>query len=61
MLEYTRDSGLLGRAGRAGTTLSSQIVADVREALFAKRPVWCAGMLFCFTSRGMGDRPAALG
>ena len=37
MLEYTRDSGLLGRAGRAGTTLSSQIVADVREALFAKR------------------------
>src|ERR1043166_4884177 len=26
MLEYTRDSGLLGRAGRAGTTLSSQIV-----------------------------------
>ena len=37
MLEYTRDLGLLGRAGRAGTTLSSQIVADVREALFAKR------------------------
>src|SRR5262249_51210466 len=38
MLEYTRDSGLLGRAGRAaGATLSSQIVADVREALFAKR------------------------
>src|SRR5499425_1614404 len=38
MLEYTRDSGLLGRAGRAaGSTLSSQIVADVREALFAKR------------------------
>jgi GntR family transcriptional repressor for pyruvate dehydrogenase complex len=37
MLEYTRDAGLLGRAGRAGTTLSSQIVADVREALFAKR------------------------
>src|ERR1041385_2368962 len=36
MLEYT-PSGLLGRAGRAGTTLSSQIVADVREALFAKR------------------------
>jgi GntR family transcriptional repressor for pyruvate dehydrogenase complex len=38
MLEYTRDAGLLGRAGRAGgTTLSSQIIADVREALFAKR------------------------
>src|ERR1043166_9329408 len=37
MLEYTRDNGLLGRAGRAGSTLSSQIVADVREALFAKR------------------------
>src|ERR1043166_9363198 len=36
MLEYT-PSGLLGRAGRAGTSLSSQIVADVREALFAKR------------------------
>jgi GntR family transcriptional regulator, transcriptional repressor for pyruvate dehydrogenase complex len=37
MLEYT-PSGLLGRAGRAaGSTLSSQIVADVREALFAKR------------------------
>src|SRR5262249_38631447 len=38
MLEYTRDPGLLGRAGRAaGTTLSSQIVADVRDALFGKR------------------------
>src|ERR1700745_2502003 len=37
MLEYT-PSGLLGRAGRAaGATLSSQIVTDVREALFAKR------------------------
>ena len=36
MLEYT-PSGLLGRAGRAGTTLSSQIVADVRESRFANR------------------------
>src|SRR5215469_8485183 len=37
MLEYA-PSGLLGRAGRAaGSTLSAQIVADVREALTAKR------------------------
>jgi GntR family transcriptional regulator, transcriptional repressor for pyruvate dehydrogenase complex len=39
MLDHTRDTGLVGRAGRAGRgiTLSSQIVADVRETLFAKR------------------------
>jgi GntR family transcriptional regulator, transcriptional repressor for pyruvate dehydrogenase complex len=40
MLEHTaRSMGLVGRAGIAGrgTTLSSQIIADVREALFAKR------------------------
>jgi GntR family transcriptional repressor for pyruvate dehydrogenase complex len=38
MLEHTRNTGLGGRAGLGGRgTLSTQMVADVREALFAKQ------------------------